>query len=235
MTSTLIFGQNVYLSGEFGMALYSAWFSTDTVLFRYLFSGHHEAEHRCYHQPEPHPEVYGTSRYQLQQSYGSPLDTNDLNSIVQMQSTTLYSTSSNSTTTSNGEYVLNWHQERLVSMHDCGSGIVASTAIHKLHDLVSPRSHRIFQSLQSRTSDNGWSSPWNPYSFNSCSDLHLNQLKKLSSSYHITFVQEYNDVRNAYLTGQKDVLFSLSHNTIGSSYYRIAPSICAAPVIMFFT
>ena len=39
----------------------------EPVLFRYLFSEHHEAEHRCYHQPEPHRGVYGTSRYQLQQ------------------------------------------------------------------------------------------------------------------------------------------------------------------------
>ena len=69
MTATLIFGQNVNLSGEFGMAGNSARFSKNLSTNDIVFSEHHEAEHRCYHQPEPHQGVYGTSRYRLQQSY----------------------------------------------------------------------------------------------------------------------------------------------------------------------
>ena len=49
-------------------------------------------------------------------------------------------------------------------------------------------------------------------------NFHLNQLKQFFVVYHIALVQEYYDVRNAYLTGQQDVLFGLSHNTISSSY-----------------
>ena len=59
-----------------------------------------------------------------------------------------------------------------------------------------------------------------PYSSSSSRNFHLNQLKELLIVNHITFVHEYNDVRNTYLTGKKDVLFSLSHNTIGSCYYK---------------
>src|SRR5699024_6185401 len=51
-------------------------------------------------------------------------------------------------------------------------------------------------------------------------DFHIYQLKKLFVVNHITFVHENNDVRNAYLTRQQDVLFCLSHNTVCSSNYQ---------------
>ena len=78
------------------------------------------------------------------------MDTNDLNLIVQMKNTTLYTAGSNGTTTSNGEYVLDWHQERLISL-TLRIRDPAINCIHKLHDLVAPLAHRIFQSFQSRT------------------------------------------------------------------------------------
>src|SRR5699024_5767696 len=81
------------------------------------------------------------------------LDTDDFYFVIQMQSTTLYSTGCNSTTSGNGKYVLNRHQERLIR---CTLGIrdILVDGIHQLHDLVSPRSVGIFQSLQSGTLDN---------------------------------------------------------------------------------
>src|SRR5699024_3655968 len=51
-------------------------------------------------------------------------------------------------------------------------------------------------------------------------DLHLYKLKKLLIVYHVTLVHEYNDVRNVNLTGQKDVLLCLSHNTVSCSNYE---------------
>ena len=47
-----------------------------------------------------------------------------------------------------------------------------------------------------------------------------NQFQKFFIVYHITFVHEYNDVRNTYLTRKQDVLSCLSHNTISSSYNK---------------
>ena len=70
-----------------------------------------------------------------------------------MQNTTLYSTSSNSTTSSDGEYVLDWHQEWLVSV-TLWIWNVLINCIHQFQNLVAPLAARIFQSFQSRTLDN---------------------------------------------------------------------------------
>ena len=47
-------------------------------------------------------------------------------------------------------------------------------------------------------------------------DVHLNDLEKLFVIDLVALVHEYNDRGNANLTGKKDVLGSLSHNTVGS-------------------
>jgi hypothetical protein len=40
---------------------------------------------------------------------------------------------------------------------------------------------------------------------------------------------------HTYLASQQDVLASLRHRAVSRRHTKIAPSICAAPVIMFFT
>jgi hypothetical protein len=77
---------------------------------------------------------------------------------------------------------------------------------------------RIFQSLQSRTLNDRGVIARELVLVQQVTDLHVNQLKQLSVVYHIALVHEYYDIRNAYLTGQKDVLSCLSHNTISCSY-----------------
>ena len=67
-----------------------------------------------------------------------------------MQNTTLYTTGSNGTTTGNGEYVLDGHQERLISI-TLRIRDIRIYSIHQFHDLVAPLAAGIFQSLQSGT------------------------------------------------------------------------------------
>ena len=78
------------------------------------------------------------------------MDTNDLNLIVQMKNTTLYTAGSNGTTTGNGEYILYRHQERLISL-TLRIRDPAVNCVHQLHDLVAPLTVRILKSLQSGT------------------------------------------------------------------------------------
>jgi hypothetical protein len=54
-----------------------------------------------------------------------------------------------------------------------------------------------------------------------------------STMSHLFMIDD--DVRTPHLARQQDVLARLRHRAVGSSHHRIAPSICAAPVIMFFT
>src|SRR5699024_1474191 len=115
----------------------------------------------------------------------------------------------------NGENVLNRHQERLIGITlRIRNPLVNS--VHQLKDLVSPRSHRIFQSLQSGTLDNRGVISREIILVQQLADLHVYQLQQLLIVYHVTFVHQYNDVGNAYLTGEQDVLVRLSHNIVGS-------------------
>ena len=134
-----------------------------------------------------------------------------------MQNTTLYSTGSNSSTTCNCEDILDRHQERLIC---CTLRIrnMLVNCCHQFHNFVAPFSTRIFQSFQSGTFDNRAVCEF--ILFQNFSNFHFYQFKQLFIINHVAFVHEYNDVRYAYLTGQKDVLFCLSHNTVCSSYYQ---------------
>ena len=215
MTSTFILGQNVYLSGKLSVAGNSTGLSQNLSSFDFssldttkqstdvitsLCLIQHLTEH------------FDTGYNSL---LGLFLDTNDFNFIIQMQNTTLYTTGSNGTTTGNGEYVLDGHQERLISI-TLRIRDIRIYSIHQFHDLVAPLAAGIFQSLQSGTLDDR--AVIEVVLFQLLGYFHLNQLDQLGIVNHITLVQEYDDVRNAYLTGQKDVLLGLSHNTISSSY-----------------
>ena len=133
-----------------------------------------------------------------------------------MKNTTLYSTCCNSTTTCDCEYVLNWHQERFVSVTNRIRNILINS-VHEFHDLVAPLAGSIFKSLKSRTLDDRNVISRELILVQKVSDVHLNKLKKLRIINHITFVHEYYDVRYTYLTSKKNVLLCLSHNTVCSS------------------
>ena len=47
-------------------------------------------------------------------------------------------------------------------------------------------------------------------------DFHLNEIEQLFVVNLVALVHEYNDVRNAYLTSQQDVLTSLRHWAVSS-------------------
>ncbi len=64
----------------------------------------------------------------------------------------------------------------------------------------------------------------------------LDQLEQLGIVDHVDLVHVHDDVGHPDLARQQDVLARLRHRPIGSTdTTRMAPSICAAPVIMFLT
>jgi hypothetical protein len=50
---------------------------------------------------------------------------------------------------------------------------------------------------------------------------------------HVALVEEDDDLRHADLLGEEDVLAGLRHDAVGRGNDETAPSIWAAPVIMF--
>jgi elongation factor Tu len=57
---------------------------------------------------------------------------------------------------------------------------------------------------------------WEVVSIQQLTDFHLNQLQQLSIVNHVRFVHEHNNVRNANLTRQQNVLTRLRHGAISS-------------------
>jgi len=65
--------------------------------------------------------------------------------------------------------------------------------------------------------------------------FHLDQVEQFGVVDQVDLVHVDHQSRHADLTGQEDVLAGLRHRAVAAETTRIAPSIWAAPVIMFFT
>ena len=172
MTAALVLGQNVNLSGKFVMAMYRTWLAQtlSTLDLSSLNTTQQSTDViTSLSAVKKLTEHFDTGYNSLT---GIFMNTNDLNFVVQVQSTTLYSTSSNSTTTSNGEYVLYRHQERLICFTNriWNPGI---NCIHQFHDLIAPWSHWIFQSLQSGTLDDRSIIAWELVLVQQFTDFHV--------------------------------------------------------------
>ena len=137
MTSTFVLGQYVYLSRKFLVAGNAARLSKnlstlDVGSVNTTKQSTDVITSLCLIQQ--FVEHFDTGYNGLS---GLFTNTNDFNFLVQVQCTTLYTAGSNSTTTGDGEYVLDRHKERLVGI-TLRIGDVLVNSVHKLHDLVAP-------------------------------------------------------------------------------------------------
>ena len=217
MTTTLVLGKNVNLSGKLLVALYSTRLAENLTSLDLITVD--TTKEKTYVITSL--SLVKSLTEHLDTSYDSLLsllgNTNDLKLIGYVKNTTLYTAGSYSTTTCDGEYVLDWHKEWLISLTNWLRDVRVNS-VHELHDLIAPLRLRILKSLQSRTVDYRDLIAWELVLVQKVSNLHLNELKKLRVINHVALVKEYNDSRNTYLTSKKDMLSGLCHNTIGSSY-----------------
>ena len=139
----------------------------------------------------------------------------ELNLITNLTLTSLDTTSSNSTTTSDREYVLNRHKERLINL-TCRLLNPLIDSIHELLYRINPLWNAV-QGTECRATDDR-SILLISILLEELTNLHLNEFKHLLIVDHIALVQEDNDTWNVYLTSEQNVLTSLWHRTIGSSY-----------------
>ena len=141
----------------------------------------------------------------------------DLYLVANFYATGFNTTRSNSTTTSDREYVLNRHQEGFINITRRQRN-PSIYGVHQLHDFLFPFGFAI-QGTQSRATDNRRVVTIIFIGVEQLSHLHFNKFEHLFVVYHITFVQEHNDTRHVHLTGQQDVLTSLRHRTISCCNY----------------
>ena len=146
--------------------------------------------------------------------------TNDLDLLVQVQHATLHTTGSNGTTAGDGEHVLDGHQEGHILLA-VGGGDPSVNSVHQLLDAGILRSVGIGglgdQGVQSRTTDDGGVIAGEAVEVQQLTNLHLHQLQQLLVVHLVALVQEHQHGGHVHLTGQQQVLTSLSHGAVGGS------------------
>ena len=157
-------------------------------------------------------EHFNTCNYSLQRISAK---TKKFKFIVHLNNTSFNSSCCYSTSTLNREYILNWHQERLliISLRNWNISI---QSFKKFPDrLCSSFIIRILNSLKSRTSNNR-SILIKSITLQKFSNFFFNKVDHIRIINHITFVQEYNNLWNIYLLSQKNMFSCLRHWSINS-------------------
>ena len=263
VTSAFLFLQDVNLSAELGVRIDGAGFSKNLTSLNTLTI---DTTEKCadviasVSLVEELSEHFKTG----DGGFNGVVDTNDLNLILNFYATSLNSTGCNGTAAGDGEDVFNRHKERLVGVA-LGSGDVCVDSVEELLDALASGIVNVtfgcsFESLERTTLDDRGVVAGELVLAEQVSDFHFNELEKFGVVNLVGLVKENDNIRNAYLTSEQDVLSGLGHRAVGSSNdedsavhlcragalvwgigpsvaatTRIAPSICAAPVIMFLT
>ena len=217
MTAALILGQNVHLAGELGVGMDGAGLGQNlTALDLGLGNAAQQGA----------DVVAGLSVVQQLVEHldtgngGLALligQTDDLDLLVQIQLTTLHTAGSNGTTAGDGEHVLDGHQEGHILLA-VGGGDPGVNSVHQLLDAGILGSVGIGglgnQSVQSGTADDGGFVAGEAVEVQQLADFHLHQLQQLLVVDLIALVQEDQHGGHVHLTGQQQVLTSLSHGAV---------------------
>ncbi|MPM54631.1 hypothetical protein SDC9_101410 [bioreactor metagenome] len=166
------------------------------------------------------------------------LQADDLNFFANLNGATLHTAGSNGATASDGEHILDRHQEGLVSSTVRGRDIAVNSG-HQLGDALVLGCIRVgrsaLESFQCRTFDDGGIVAGEIVAAQQVTNLHFHELKQLGVVDLVDFVHEDNDVGHANLTESRMCSRVWGIGPSAAETTRIAPSICAAPVIMFLT
>ena len=143
-------------------------------------------------------------------------ETENLNFVTYLDNTSLNTASSNSTTASDREDVFNRHQEGLIAI---ALGLLnpSVNCVHKLHYAVNPLLFST-ECTECRTADDR-SILFEFVLSEEFTHFHFNEFEHFLIVNHVALVEEHYETGNVHLTSKQDVLTSLRHRTIGSSYY----------------
>ncbi len=217
VTTTFIFAQDVHFRFELGVRLDGAWLSQYLTTFDFFtFDTTQQNTYVLTSTAfvQQFAEHFNASTGRL----NGVFDTNDFNFFANFDDTALNTTGNNGTTTGDGEYVFDWQQERLVDS-TLWLWDVAVQGFGQFDDFRFPLSFA-FQRFQRGTADYRQVVAWEVVSGQQFANFHFYQFQQLFIIYHVAFVHEYDDERNANLTTQQDVLTSLRHWAVSRSYYQ---------------
>src|SRR5690606_24351729 len=148
---------------------------------------------------------------------GGRTQTNDFDLFANLDHATLDTTGHHGTATGDREHVLDRHQERLVD----GTHRFRDVAVQGFHQLLHGADAQAvvvltIQGHQCGTHDDRGVVAREVVGGQQVANFHLDQFQQLGIINHVGLVQEHDDVGNAYLTGQQDVLASLRHGAVSS-------------------
>src|SRR5690606_17824835 len=132
------------------------------------------------------------------------LHADDLHVVTGLHYSGLDTAGSNSTTTGDGEHVLNAHEERLFHFAGRNRDPVVD-GIHQLHDGI----HPLF--LTSEPAERASTDDRSVVAIiliegQELTDLHLNEIEQFRIVHHVHLVHEHDDLGYTYLTAEQDVL-----------------------------
>src|SRR4051794_4654122 len=140
-------------------------------------------------------------------------DADDLDLLRHLDDAALDATGHDGATTGDREDVLDGHEERLVDLaHGLGDRRV--DGVHELHELVAPLLVAL-EGLQGGDADHGDVVARELVLGEQLADLELDELQDLLVVDHVGLVQRHDDVGDADLAGQEDVLLRLRHRAVG--------------------
>ena len=218
MTAAFIFGQYVYLSGEFGVWLYGAWFS-EYLATNDVFTV--DTTEQCADVIASHSLVKGLSEHFYAGYYGFGwfiLQAYDFSCVANFNGTTFYSAGSYGATAGDGEYVFDWHQEWFIGVTFWGWDVVIYR-LHQIADLLFIFSVAVESAESGANNDRGVIA-WIVIGGEEISDFHFYEVDQFRIIYLVSFVQEYNDSRYTYLFSQEDVFTGLRHWAVSCGYYE---------------
>jgi hypothetical protein len=152
--------------------------------------------------------------------------TDDLDGVADLDHTTLHTAGHNSTTTLDGEDVLDGHQEGLVQrtdrlgdevvngFHQVADALGDLAGLGNLLGLVGGGGGHQLGDLQGGTTDDGGVVAGEVVLVEEVADLGVNQLEQVGIIDHVGLVHEDDDGGDAHLAGQQDVLGGLGHHTV---------------------
>src|SRR5690606_27538764 len=143
---------------------------------------------------------------------------NDVHGIAGVDLATLNTTGGNRTTSGDGEYVFNRHQEGKIGQPRRNR----NEFIHLSHQFLY-RSYPLriaIQCTKCRSTDYRRVVTVEFIEGQQFTDFHFHKVQQFRVVHHVAFVHKHNDTGNTYLTGKQDVLTGLGHRTIRSGNHQ---------------
>ena len=216
VTSAFLFSQNVDLGGEFCMRRNKAWLGQNLTSFNLItfntakqktdiITGLTAIEQFAEHFNTGHDNLAGITK------------TDDFHFLIDVDHTLFNTSRSNRTTTLDREDVFNRHQERLIKSAFWSRDVFIQL-VKKFDNRLSIGTGWVLKSLERGTADDRNIVTGELILSKQLTNLHLHKIEKLRIIDHVALIQEDDDIRHFYLTGEQNVFAGLWHRTIGSGH-----------------